>query len=128
VGVGYILVNHTRRERLLFTHIAASTKYELAGNPVAAAITSWYLLEHASDHIAFVSDSDYDWPFPTGSRSDLATYQDMTDAVVEDLVKAGIVRDEGREVFFDDPDAYVRLLRNIWLENLPALEARTQNP
>ena len=114
MSVGYIPVNHTRHECVWFTDIAASTKHELAGNPVAAAITSWYLLEHAGDRIAFVSDSDDDWPFPTGSRSDLASHQDITDKVVENLVEAGILRDEGREVVFGDPDA--RRLRNIWLD------------
>ncbi len=41
MGVGYYLVNHTRREYVLYAHIDASKARELAGNPVAAAITTW---------------------------------------------------------------------------------------
>ena len=41
MGVGYSLVNRTKRERILFHGIGASTQSELAGHPAASAITTW---------------------------------------------------------------------------------------
>jgi hypothetical protein len=116
MGVGYFLVNQTRREVVWFLHIPANTKCEIAGNPVAAAITSWYLLEHAGDAIAFVSDSEDEWPFPHSTRPELNGYRECTDDVVTALIDNGILEDEGREIFDPkEPDVYMRRLRNIWM-------------
>jgi hypothetical protein len=113
----YSLVNFTRAETIDFAHIPVATKRELAGNPVAAAIATWYLLEHPGDSIAFVSDTDGDWPFPSGSPSDLEDYQDVTQLVADNLVAIGILRDDGREIFDkSEPDVYMRLLHNVWLD------------
>lgn len=79
MGVGYILVNHTRREQIMFMHIGANKARELAGHPAAAAITTWYLLRHPGDAIAFVSDTYGEWPFPTGSHADLASHDEVTE-------------------------------------------------
>ncbi len=118
MSVGYDLVNFSKKEKISFIHIPATTARELAGNPVSSAIATWYLLQHQGDSIAFVSDSYDDWPFPTGTRDELASYRDMTDAVVKSLVEAGILIDEGiawaDEV---EPDrVYMRALKNKWLE------------
>jgi len=116
MGTTYELVNQTRREKISFAHIPAAKKPELAGNPVAAAIVTWYLLEHAGDRVAFVAD-DGSWPFPTGSWRDLGAYPDRTSAIVDQLVAAGILRDDGRdELDDDDPETYMRLLRNVWMD------------
>ena len=116
MGVGYYLVNMTAKEWVTFTHVSASTKRELAGNPASAAITTWYLLTHLGESIAFVSDSNNDWPFMEGSRKDLIHFHDVTDDIIEQLIEEGILIDEGREVLFDnDQDVYIRLLKNIWL-------------
>ncbi len=118
MGVGYILVNTTREEYIAFSHYGANTKRELTGDAVASAITSWYLLEHPGDNIAFSSDSNddwRDWPFKSGSRKDLTRYREVTDEVVTSLIKAEILRDEGKEIFdASEPEVYVRRLRNIW--------------
>jgi hypothetical protein len=115
MGTTYTLVNQTRRETIDFGHIPASKKKELAGNPVAAAIIAWYLLEHAGDRIALFGD-DGDWPFASGDWHELAGYTDRTDAVVGQLVAAGILRDDGRdELDDDDPQVYMRKLRNVWM-------------
>jgi hypothetical protein len=50
----------------------------------------------------------------------LKNYREVTDEVVSSLIKAEILKDEGREIFFDDPDCYVRRLRNIWFSPEPA--------
>lgn len=117
MGVGYQLVNHSKRERITFCHIDATTAHELAGNPAAAAITTWYLLSHLDDQIAFVSDTYGDWSFPEGSRDDLQSYPDVTDHVVTALIKAGILEDRGKSwEDADEPDTvYIRDLVNIWM-------------
>jgi hypothetical protein len=117
MGVGYILANQTKKEQVIFAHIPASMKRELAGCPISAAITTWYLLEHPGDSIAFVSDTYGEWPFKSGSYIDLSSYKEVTDSVVTSLIEAGILQDEGREIFDEnEPDIYVRKLRNIWYQ------------
>ena len=121
MGVGYELVNHSRRERILFAHIPASKQRELAGNPVAAAIVTWYLLQHPGDEVAFVSDTHDDWPFSSGAKSDLASYAEVTNAVVDSLIAAGVLEDHG--VAWSDPQepdaVFVRDLRNAWMPGPP---------
>jgi hypothetical protein len=115
LGAGYILVNQTKKEQILFAHISASKKRELAGGPISAAITTWYLLEHPGDSIAFISDTYGEWPFKSGSPKDLFTYKDVTDEIISSLIKAEILQDEGREIFDEsEPNVYMRKLRNIW--------------
>ena len=122
MGVGHILVNRTRREQIMFMHVGASSAREIAGNPAAAAITTWYLLQHPGDDISFVTDTLGDWPFLSGSRSDLHSYAEVTDRVVEQLIEAGILSDHGKSfVDPDDPDvAYERDLRNVWWPAKPS--------
>jgi len=115
MGVGYVLVYPSKQEYISYTHIGASTLFEMAGNPVAAAITSWYLLHNAQYHVAFVSDTYGEWPFETPPSDYLDTYRDMTDEVVAALVEANILADHGREVFDEaEPEVYLRRLQNIW--------------
>jgi hypothetical protein len=116
MGVGYNLVNFTKKEMVGFIHVSASKKHELAGNPAASAITTWYLLENAGDKISFVSDTNEDWPFPEGSKKDLLLYPDVTDRVIDALIANGILSDQGRNyVDPDEPDTvYERDLCNIW--------------
>jgi len=97
MGVGYYLVNNCKREQLSFGDISGNKKRELAGNPASAAITTWYLLEHIGDEIAFVSDTYDDWPFRTGSRKDWCGYNDVTDHIIDQLIQSGILQDDGKE-------------------------------
>ncbi len=117
MGVGFELVNYTKRERILFMHIPASKKHELAGNPAASAITTWYLLENPGDEISFISDTYDDWPFRGGSRDDLSQYLEVTGQVVDQLMVAGILKDYGKtHIDPDEPDhVYTRDLRNAWM-------------
>lgn len=118
MGVGYLLVNNTRGEKVTFAHIPASKANELVGNPATAAITTWYLLHNRGDQIAFVSDTDGVWPFLTGSLMDLAKYKDMTDEVIQQLIGVSILRDDG-VLWADDqePDSvYLRKLSNVWMD------------
>lgn len=118
MGVGYLLVNHTRREQVRFAHLPASTATELAGNPIPAAVTTWYLIRHSGEQIAFVSDTYGDWPFPSGSPADVAGYPDVTDDIVTQLIEARILRDDGIAWADEtEPQAvYMRALKNVWME------------
>lgn len=121
MGVGYVLVNQTRREIVAYCHLSASKARELAGNPVAAAITTWYLLQNRGDRIGFVSDAYAEWPFPGTRREDLSGYAEVTDRVVEELIGAGILHDGG--IAWADPEEpeviYERLLTNVWTQDCP---------
>lgn len=118
MGVGYVLVNRSRAQFISFAHLPTSKVKELAGNSVSAAITTWYLLQNPGDEIAFVSDTDGRWPFSKGIREDLSEYEDVTDDVVQQLIDATILRDDG--VAWADPDepetVYIRDLKNIWMD------------
>ena len=118
MAIGYVLVNQTRGEVISFAHLPASKARELAGNPVTAAVTTWYLLHHPEDRVAFVSDTYEDWPFSSGSRADLANCIDVTDQVIAQLVETGILKDEG--IAWADKDepltVYMRAVRNVWME------------
>lgn len=123
MGVGFLLVNATKREQIMFQHIGASKARELAGNPAASAITTWYLLENRGDNIAFVSDTDDDWPFPDLSKQDsLDAFPDVTDQIVKALIANGILDDRGKDyVDADDPDRiFTRDLRNAWMPQDPS--------
>ncbi len=121
MGVGYSLVNHTKREVVGYLHVPASKARELAGHPAAAAITTWYLIENKGDDISFVSDTHDDWPFAEGSREDLKSYADATEKVIEELIEVGILEDRGKS--FEDPEkpdsVFERDLQNVWVTNDP---------
>ena len=118
MGVYYYLVNQSKKEIISFHHISAWKKRELAGNPISSAIVTWYMLEHIGDNISFVGDSDFQWPFKNGSVSDLKEYTEVTDKTIEGLIKANILKDEGRILIDEeDPDIYERHLKNIWFED-----------
>jgi hypothetical protein len=119
MGTCYILVNQTKKEHISFIHIPASKARELAGNPVSAAITTWYMLENRGDHIAFVSDDPSDdWPFPNGMIGEWSDYTDVTNDVVKSLIEADILLDDGIAwADEDEPDTiYERALRNKWMD------------
>lgn len=118
MGVGYFLVNYSKKELISYIHIGGTKARELAGDPVNAAMTTWYMLQNRGDSIAFLSDSDNEWFFPEGSRDEGLNYYDVTDEVVNSLIEAGILIDLGVSWADDDePDKiYVRALKNVWME------------
>ncbi len=117
MGVCFHIVNRSKREVVLFMHIGAAKRLELAGNPVAAAIGNWYFLTRAGDDIAYVPDDGTHWPFADGFDSDSDDYEEVTDRIVDELIDAGILVDNGREIFDEDePDVYIRRLDNVWMD------------
>jgi hypothetical protein len=117
MGVGYTLVNYTKKEMVMFSHIPAEKARELAGNPISATMTTWYLLQNLGDEISFVSDTYDDWPFPNGSKEDMNHYQEVTEQLVDSLINVGILKDEGKEwADEEEPELiYMRALKNVWM-------------
>ena len=56
MGVGYCLINKTKKERITYLHLPASKAREITGNSVTSAITTWYLLNNSGDEIGFITD------------------------------------------------------------------------
>jgi len=76
------------------------------------------MLQNRGDAISFVSDEDEDWPFTTGHAGDDSTYQDVTNAIIKELIAQGILRDDG--IAWQDPvepdTIFIRDLHNIWMD------------
>lgn len=109
MSVGYALVNKTRREILSFHRLPVSSASEIARDPVAALLTTSYMLRHLGEAIGFVSDTYGEWPFPEGECGAHARYRDVTDQMVQEMIGEGILRDDGilwRDD--DDPGLYIR--------------------
>jgi len=120
VALQYELVNATKRERLSLSALPGRTKHDIAGNPAAAAIVAWYMMEHPRDRITFVTDDIADahpaWPLRGVTRAELERYRDVTVDVITTLVAAGILEERGRG-FVETADrgrVVVRDLRNVW--------------
>lgn len=117
MGTLYQLVNITQKEIIYYMHIPAAKARELAGNPVSASITTWYLLTHLGNQITFVSTKEPVWPYDSGSINDVDEFTEVTDQIVDELIKNHILVDEGKTFYFDDePEIYDRKLKNIWME------------
>ncbi|OUS25553.1 hypothetical protein A9Q99_21080 [Gammaproteobacteria bacterium 45_16_T64] len=95
MSIGYTLVNNSKKEQIMFLHLAVSTIGEIQGNPVSCYIVNWYKNKYPSDDIEFVSDTYDDWPFTSGSRDSLNEYPDVTDSIVSTLIDQGVVLDKG---------------------------------
>lgn len=119
MGVEFTLVNESKRERIGFLHMDGNKARELTGNPAQSAVVTWYLLENRGDSIQFVSDTYDDWPFNSGSRSDLIEYQDVTMKYIAKLIEQGVLVNEGMlHLDEDDPEnIYILNLKNVWLKN-----------
>ena len=102
MGVGWILVNHSRRELVQFAHVPASTEGEILAHPPACSIVTAYLLACRGDRIALVSDTLDDWPFPSGGREDLKSYCEVTRDVIDLLIETGHVVEHGRIEYFPE--------------------------
>ena len=116
MGVQYELVNFSKSEKITFAHLNGNKKHELAGNPAQSSIVTWYLLNNQGCDIQFVSDSYDDWPFPSGNRSDLESYRDVTLPIIDELIAHNILKDNG--VLFEDehePDkVFIKDIVNVW--------------
>ncbi|TYP78282.1 hypothetical protein [Paenibacillus methanolicus] len=106
MGQNFVLINHSKRELIGFAHLPAGKVRELAGNPVTAAITTWYLLQNSGDNILFTEEELIEDGF-----------SDVTNNVIETLIQNGILQDNGIEVFDEEePEIYMRKLENVWIK------------
>lgn len=117
MGVEYELINITKKEKITFMHLPCGKEREIVGNPVSAAISSWYLLKHSGDEIGFIPDQG-NLPFNTIKIEDTYMYKDVTEEVINELIDNQIIKDYGLiYIDEDDPEIYIRDLRNIWMED-----------
>lgn len=97
MALQYELVNATKRERLSLSALPGRTKHDIAGNPAAAAIVAWYMMEHPRDRITFVTDDIADTNPAVTARRDAGRarerYRDVTVDVITTLVAAGILEE-----------------------------------
>lgn len=113
MGVGYVLVNLTKQEQIMFACLPVSTAKEVCGNPVSAAVVSWYLLRNSGDLIRFVDDVGL-------SGLDVSRFPDRTDQYVKELVDVEVLEDRGivcRDE--DEPETvFLRDVRNCWMDGV----------
>jgi len=120
MGVGYQLVNSTRREQIIFYHLPVSKASEIIGHQIAGMLITYYLFRCVGDHIAFVSDTYDDWPFATDSRADLAAYVEVTDQIIDEMIGFGWFDEHDHTLIFeDDPEIYYRSLTPLWNTSHP---------
>ena len=115
MGVYYTLANLTKREKIDFSKLPVSKKREIAGNPAAAAIVAWYLLENSGDRIGFYGDETPP-PYAEVSLNEVIDFVDKTAELIDNLIEAGILVDCGvsyQDV--DEPEIYLRDIRNAWM-------------
>jgi len=115
MGVYYTLVNFTKKEQISFDKLPVAKKREIVGNPAAAAIVTWYLLENSGDQIGFLGD-EIDSPFKGVFNHDLSEFPDRTDELINALIEDGVLVDCGIGYQdADDPDIFSRDIRNGWM-------------
>jgi len=116
MGVGYILINSTKKEAINFYHLPASKMKELAGNNVTSAIVTWYMLNNRGDNIRFIPDSFIDENFDITDNID--NYLDVTSTVIKELINEKIIRDDGFEFIDEDEpqNIYIKRFTNIWMD------------
>lgn len=118
MGIEYRLINQTKKELISFAHLNGAKTKELAGNVAQSSIVTWYMLNNMGDDIQFVSDSGNEWLFNSGVKAESAEYKDQTEAILAQLIDAGILKDNGY-LFIDEyePETmYVKDIINIWNE------------
>lgn len=118
MGVGYWLINKTKKECISYLHIPANAAKKLTVNPVAATITSWYLLKNSGYEIGFVPDqyNEKNWTYKDSTEEEILNYKDLTDETIKELIELKILKDNWIEIIDEDePDIYMRRLESIWM-------------
>lgn len=87
---GYTLVNFDRRERLGFGAARAASVRDLAGNPVTAALVTYYLFQHMGQTISFLPPAP-EPPFTQEQWDQIQHYPDVTPQVMDTLVELGVL-------------------------------------
>src|SRR5687767_14622536 len=98
MGEGYRLVNLDKKETISFHLIDTGVKLrELSGTSITGSIVTFYLLNNIGDKITFINDQDSEYTL-FGSKytgNDFKDFADVTDSVIEGLIKNDIVKEVG---------------------------------
>lgn len=113
MGLGFFLVNFTKKEMLFFHEISGDKAREVAGTASSASIVSWYMIKNMSDYISFVPEQDDEWFFSISLKEILDSFSDVTEYVIKDLVKNEVLKDNGYIYLDDDKSIRIRVLKNI---------------
>ena len=117
MGVGYILVNIDKREKISFFEIDTGTKLrELSGTIVASNMVTYYLLTHTGDHIGFINDTYPEMRLfgKTYKAEDFADFKEVTHRTVEEMIRQEILADMGKRWIDEADNLFVRDLVNKW--------------
>jgi hypothetical protein len=117
MGTRCVLWNVTKREQIVFEHVAATSPREVAGNPAASAIVTWYLIQNPGDQISILTEGNVP-PELNCTYAQASKLPDRTEAVVAALIAEGILKDVGFQYRDEDePETvFVRDLRNVWMD------------
>jgi hypothetical protein len=119
VRLAYCLINVTKKQKIVCSHLPIDTAEEWIGNPTAGSITTLYSINNSGDEIGFISEKydKKDWPYNKGiTWEDIIMYRDVTEDIINELLDMKILRDKGVEVYNEDePDAFTRRLENAWI-------------
>lgn len=106
----FVLVNYTKKQIIQYLNLPCGTQYEITNNQIASTITTWYLFQNSGDNIVFVNCT-HDW------HEELNDYPDQTHAIIDELIKVGIlVECEPSRLYIypdDDEDDI-----DVWLRNV----------
>jgi hypothetical protein len=115
MSVGYSLVNHSKKEKIIFLHLPVSTIDEILSNDVSKLIIHWYKEQNPEDEIELVSDTYDDWPFTGADKSEMVAYREITDEIISALIENGKIIDCGME-FQDEDDPDTVFIRKLAVE------------
>ena len=110
MGVGYRLVNTTKKEIIKYLNLPVEKKGEICSSHVASKITTLYLLENMGDNISFVPDqyNEKDWPLSETKSSDLDDYLEVTEVWLTKAESGGYISGRTKEIIDEDePELFV---------------------
>jgi hypothetical protein len=108
MGVGYKLVNVTKKEIVRFFNLPVEKRGEICLHHVASKIVTMYMIDNMGNEISFVPDQYYeeDWPLRVG-MDEVKGYREVTEELLQKAEKEGFIK--GRKkvfVFEDDPNMF----------------------
>lgn len=117
MGRCYTLVNIDKKEKIDFQPVNTGTKLrELSGTAIASSIITYYMLTHIGDKISFIDDCDIRFVIfgQTYCMEDFEEFEDVTENVVEQLIRDNIYQEENFTWIDKEENLYYRNLTNIW--------------
>lgn len=117
MGVGYILVNIDKKQKIGFHNVDTGTKLrELSGTVISSTIVTYYLLTNTGDRIGFINDSNESFTV-CGQKyhsTHFLNFIDVTDKIIEELIDKEIIQDKGIIWTDKEENLFTRDLINTW--------------